>query len=202
MRFRLSGAGTAKVVGVWIASNYLWGLTGGAVGFIVSAALKGFLGIANAYLLVAVALLVAAAILAFVRPLVSRWWAVRNQDLDVEIEREDWHNFDYRARIVEVRLKVKNRTSYEKRIMATQLSTPGGHGVEPAAVQEMANIEIHREVHRRRESLRQLQFPLEANETQRGWMVFAFPWTTHPGATPFTLVLIDELNIEYEARRR
>src|SRR5215210_2477129 len=116
---RVSMTRFAKVAAAWLVSNALWTLTSGAIGFAVSSALRGLVGIANAYLLVAIALLVAAGIFAFVRPPVQRWWANRNQDLTVVIEREEWHNFDYRARIVEVLLSVKNRTSQEKRIQAT-----------------------------------------------------------------------------------
>jgi hypothetical protein len=180
-----------KAVAVWIVSNYTWGLVSGAFGFVVAAVLSGLVGVGNPYLLVALALLVAAGTAA----VAPRAWSAWRHELGVRIKSEHWDNFEHKARILEIEVEIVNRTTKPKRILAYGLRVDSGEtrGID---------VEVWREVERRKQTHQRLEAisVIEPKDSAHGWLVYGLPLAPEiKGPIPYRLTVRDELNLDYEA---
>jgi hypothetical protein len=128
------------------------------------------------------------------RRLFDRW----TPDLRVTIEQTDWDNFRHEARILEMRVSIRNRKNRRKRITGFTFQHQGG-GI-PANL----GIEVLRKVERRAQSHPPLtnHSIVEPRSTVTGWVVYPLPLSQNPGEPDFTFSVSDELEVEYKARRR
>ncbi len=120
-------------------------------------------------------------------------------DLSVEIDREDWDNYKWKARILEIRVKVTNQTDKRKKMTSFAVIVHGGPNTD---VSSTGDIELLREVERRKQNHPLLEGVsiIEPDDFARGWMVFPFPWTPDPGPSRYSFIVRDELNIDYAAQ--
>lgn len=112
--------------------------------------------------------------------------------LKVTIEREEWDDFHHLARILEIRVRIRNRRRQTKRITGYGLQfDEGGYagGLNDEA--------LLREVEHRRRNRPKLDSILESHEGVRGWMVYAVPWSGGPGKPAYAFRVTDELNNQY-----
>lgn len=118
-------------------------------------------------------------------------------DLLVEIERDQWDNFNYEAFILELKVRITNRTDRKKSVLSFKLIT-GGRTTTPT----FPTVESRREVDRRRKLHQRLdtQSTIDPGESIAGWLVYALPWASDPGPTEYALSVTDELNQDYAAQ--
>jgi hypothetical protein len=117
-------------------------------------------------------------------------------DLKVTIEREEWDDFQHLARILEIRVRIRNRRRQTKRITGYGLQfDEGGYAGG------LNDQDLLREVEHRKRNRPKLDSILESHEEVRGWMVYAVPWSGGPGTPTYTFRVYDELNNEYEAKK-
>ena len=132
------------------------------------------------------------------RPGVTRSLSGSAPALAVTIEREQWDNFRHEALILEVQLRVENLARIEKKLVAwrVDINSPG------STAGMMSHPDVLREVQRRR-GIRHAGFErvLQPGDSVKGWLVFAFPWRAEPGSPDYSITVLDELKVEYEARR-
>ena len=131
-------------------------------------------------------------------PQIRTWWRSRRA-LRVVIERAEWSNFRHLALILEMRVRVANRTDTRKQLSGFQLQIhSGGHVADGSG-----HLDALREVEHRKQQHNTLDriSVLEPRETVTGWMVYALPWKTTPGEPDYTFTVIDELKNEYQAAK-
>jgi hypothetical protein len=152
-------------------------------------------GIAR-WLLVGVGLILA--LTAHLGPRIRAWRRSRRRALRVVIDREQWTNFRHLGMILEIHVRVSNRTDTRKQLTRFQLQTHSGG----QATNEDEHLEVSREAEHRKEQRNTLDriSVLEPGETVAGWMVYALPRNTAPGEPEYAFSVIDELNNKYEAK--
>jgi len=123
-------------------------------------------------------------------------------ELEVAIEREEWHPFRYKALILEARVRIHNRSAvYMRRLRrraGAQIHEPDR---DPPSFAFMEDIEVDREVHRLEESRNPWPHSIDPKQTIHGWYVLALPHRPHGGEPSYEIVVSDELGHEYGVRR-
>lgn len=118
-------------------------------------------------------------------------------ELFVEITEQKWDSLFLEAFILEIQVAITNQTDHPKKTILSKMFFGGRSGdvVYP-------EMEARREARQRLEGRRSLadQLVIEPRETISGWMVYALPWSAAPGATPYALSIVDELNYHYTVK--
>jgi hypothetical protein len=128
-----------------------------------------------------------------VRPPQERFWSEgTDRELEMTIEREEWHPFEGKALIVEIKLSIHNCSSHTKRLA-------GGFGIEAPNVQD---IEVDREQFQYQKKRALPSSRIEPGETETGWLVAAFPPRPQGGAPTYAVKVDDELRHMYGVRRK
>jgi hypothetical protein len=120
-------------------------------------------------------------------------------DLKVTILSKDWDNFQYQALILEMRVRIENRTDKRKKLSGFALTIQSG-----GASAGIFETTVLQEIERRKQTHPRLDYisVIEPKDTVTGWMVYAFPRPFEPGEPTFTFAVSDELNVKYEASER
>jgi len=71
----------------------------------------------------------------------------------------------------------------------------------PGSPDVMGDVELTREVNRRRKRHPSLPSILDPGVTLHGWQVYAFPWPSEPGPPRYRIFAFDESAVSYEAKR-
>jgi hypothetical protein len=123
-------------------------------------------------------------------------------ELEVFIEREEWHPFRYKALILEARVRIHNRSAvYTRRLRRraeARIYEPG-HG--PPNLAFMEDIEVDREVHRLQENRNPWPHSIDPKQTVHGWYVLSLPHRPQGGEPSYEIIVSDELGHEYGVRR-
>ena len=121
-------------------------------------------------------------------------------ELSLVIDDEVWHPHQYKALIVEVKLKLTSHSHRVKRlgVLATQI--PGDPEHPPDLVGFNVN-DVRREVHGLQQ--RRAEFPcqIDPGESITFWSVRAFPWQWQGGEPEYSMVLDDGTGHEHGVRR-
>jgi hypothetical protein len=124
------------------------------------------------------------------------------RELEVFIEREEWHPFQFKALILEARVRIRNRSSTHARRLrrraASQIYEPG-QGTPSFAF--MDDIDVSREVHRLEEQRNSWPRAVEPKQTVHGWYVLSLPHRPQGGEPSYEIIVSDELGHEYGVRR-
>ena len=125
-------------------------------------------------------------------PLLAR---LRGPDLRATILKEEWDNYQHLALILELQLRLENRSSKRKQISSYDFNLHSGGYVADQGQQ----LALRQEVEARKRRHPQLPSVLDARSKASGWLVYHLPWSG--GARPdYTLTVLDELSIQYQAK--
>jgi hypothetical protein len=123
-------------------------------------------------------------------------------ELEVSIEREEWHPFRYKALILEARVRIHNRSAAHTRRLRrraeAQIYEPDR---EPPSFAFMEDIEVQREEYRLQESRNPWPHSVDPKQTVHGWYVLALPHRPQGGEPSYEIIVLDELGHEYGVRR-
>jgi hypothetical protein len=123
-------------------------------------------------------------------------------ELVVFIDREEWHPFQFKALILEARVRIRNRSSTHMRRLRRraepQIYEPG-QGTPDFAF--MTDIDVSREVHRLEDQRGPWPRTVEPRQTVHGWYVLSLPHRPQGGEPSYEIVVSDELGHEYGVRR-
>jgi hypothetical protein len=123
-------------------------------------------------------------------------------ELEVFIEREEWHPFRLKALILEARIRIRNRsTAYTRRLRRRAEVRIYEPGQDAPSFAFMEDIEVHREVYRLQESRNPWPHSVDPGQTVHGWYVLALPHRPQGGEPSYEIVISDELGHEYGVRR-
>ena len=123
-------------------------------------------------------------------------------ELEVSIEREEWHPFRFKALILEARIRIYNRSSAHARRLRRRAVYPiyePGHS--PPSFEFMEDIEVSREVHRLEENRNPWPHSVDPKQTVHGWYVLSLPHRPQGGEPSYEIIVSDELGHEYGVRR-
>jgi hypothetical protein len=147
----------------------------------------------------AILLLVFAAVLL----LIGIWPQVRRlqhgEDLRVTLLRDEWDNFQLWGHILQMKVRIENRTGRAKRCPSHTLQF---EGVTPAPIaDEPGAAELRNEVEARKDRLQQMKTSvIDPHDSVSGWLFFTFGGLD-PEQSSFKLFMVDEMGRNYEARK-
>ena len=123
-------------------------------------------------------------------------------ELEVSIEREEWHPFRYKALILEARVRIHNRSAaYTRRLRRRAEARIHEPDREPPSFAFMKDIEVSREVHRLEQQRDAWPRSVDPKQMVRGWYVLSLPHRPQGGEPSYEIVVSDELGHEYGVRR-
>jgi len=123
-------------------------------------------------------------------------------ELEVSIEREEWHPFRFKALILEARIRIYNRSSAHARRLRRRAVYPIYEpGYSPPSFEFMEDIEVGREVHRLEENRNPWPHSVDPKQTVHSWYVLALPHRPQGGEPSYEIIVSDELGHEYGVRR-
>jgi hypothetical protein len=124
------------------------------------------------------------------------------RELEVFIDREEWHPFQFKALILEARVRIRNRSSTHARRLRRRAEPriyEPGQGTPDFAF--MTDLDVSREVHRLEDQRGPWPRTVEPRQTVYGWYVLSLPHRPQGGEPSYDIVVSDELGHEYGVRR-
>ena len=120
----------------------------------------------------------------------------RRNPLKVTFAEERVHPFQFKALIIERRLKIVNRTDYEKKLNAVMIRRPTGGLVTTFDADVMREIDRLKGTH--------TPFPtrVDAYDTIHGWVVMVFAHRPSGGVPAYEISVRDERGDEYFRKQR
>jgi hypothetical protein len=125
--------------------------------------------------------------------------APEDAELEIVMEREEFHPFQFKANFLEAKIRVRNKTPKTKYIKHTQweIDPP-----EDNVHNYITDIEVHRALHALKERRPpELHGIIAPNDTIAGWLHIALPHQPWGGIGGFAVTIEDELGVQYVLRR-
>jgi hypothetical protein len=121
-------------------------------------------------------------------------------ELEVVIEDEVWHPFQYKALILEAKISVRSNARRAKRIRRRTEIRAYEDG-QPAPSFDFTDIDVNREVARLERLRNPWPHTIGPEETITAWCVLAMPHRPQGGEPEYVVTIADEHGHEYSARR-
>jgi len=121
---------------------------------------------------------------------------LRLSDFKVKIENDHWEDFHHEALIVELKVRVKNRTRHEKQIKDVIFKVAGGGLTLPY------NADLMREVHSGGIRYRALPGTVDPRESVYGWYRHSVASQLEGGSPAYRVTVCDELGNEYSDSKK
>jgi hypothetical protein len=122
-------------------------------------------------------------------------------ELDVSIEDEVWHAFQFKALILEAKIRIHNNAASVKTIRRQASVQIYEQGEAAPGFAFMDDIDVLREVDRLERMRNPWPHIIEPGETITAWYVISTPHRPQGGETGYTIKITDEHRHEYGVTR-
>ena len=173
----------------------------GSFGVIASdRAIKGYEVKGGYSLLVWIAFVVSALVAALLaEPVYARLpESLRQAALKLKIEDQRWTTFKHEALILEVKIRVQNRTPHDKQIRGVMFEAAGGGIAAPIPHSD----ELARELSSKDTRYRMLPGHVDGHDSVYGWYKHAVGRQVDGGAPAYRITVRDELENEYSVSQK